>query len=127
MNNRLRAIRNNVPMENKYEDAYWPWKKRLCPCCKNKLRNREWTEEYHGVVESIYQCECCGYKEHDAYGMTLVQVGDEVFEFSYSTPEKEVLHVWKEVGEAVKRWRKRRKHEINLSYRKKKSQNKRGK
>jgi len=127
MNNRLRTIRNNVPRENKYDDAYWPWKKRLCPCCKAKLWYRDWSIEYRGVVESIYKCDGCGYSEHDAYGMMLIQVGTYVFEFSYSTPEKEVLHVWKEVGEAVKQWRKHRKHEINLSYRKKRSQNKRGK
>jgi len=99
----------------------------LCPCCKNKLSYRQWSEEYRGTVEDIYQCKSCDYKEHDAYGMMLIQVGDGVFEFMYSTPEKEVMHTWKEVGEAVKGWRKQRRHEIDLSYRKKRSQNKRRK
>lgn len=127
MNDRLRVIRNNVPRENKYDDAYWPWKKRLCPCCKSKLWNMSWSEEYHGVVEDIYQCKSCGYTEHEAYGLTAIRVGVKEFEFTYSTPKREVSYIWKQVKEAVAQWRKQRKHEVILSYRKKKSQNKRRK
>lgn len=127
MNNRLKSMRKLVPRERRYEDEYWPTHKRLCPCCKNKLSYQSWSEEYGGTVEDIYQCGSCGYTEHGAYGLTAIRVGDAEFEFIYSTPENEVLHVWKEVGEAVKQWRKQRKHETNLSYRKNKSQNKRRK
>lgn len=98
-----------------------------CPICGNELYENSWSEDYHGVVETVRRCGRSSindthFSDHTSYGYTDLVAGNLTWSYNYKTPWQEIDRIRAEwmlaVVEIKKSWARNRK----MTYRKGKSQ-----
>lgn len=97
------------------------WEPKKCLCCGKRLYTNSWDEEYRGTVEEIEGCLPCNYKNHWSYGRYYLSVG------SWSWEGNEILDsVFDDFKLQINSYKNKRSRLIQLYWKKKKRQRKRG-
>ncbi|MGG1441374.1 hypothetical protein ABE354_04815 [Brevibacillus laterosporus] len=96
------------------------WKPKKCPYCGKRLYTNSWNDDL-GVVEQIEECLSCNYKNHWSYGRFYLSIG------SWDWEGNEILDsVSDEFKLQISLYKNKKSRLIQLYWKKKKRQRKRG-
>lgn len=131
---RLKHLPSDYRKELIYDLNYEKYQRKYrtdkCPICGSELYTNSWSEDHWGVVETIVRCgwiysDNMHYLDHTSYGYTDLIAGGYEFGYDYTTPWQEVDRIRNEWMQTILKIKKERKKIKALSYRKKKSQQRR--